>query len=418
MISRRSRNTVVYVPNVGRQRHAEFVAGLPCARSRALYFVGEALFEFEEHQKQSSERRLILTLDRWTLKHLDLVALRLCLERLIRFVLLVEVSVSFQASPTPLGPSDDMFPPRDLDAAALFSGGVDSLSGVLRLSKQVDRLAAVFCAHARQVHVVSLVRALARGPLKRAGVKYVETPAPVMQTTGYSQLRGFFYVLCGAAVAMAGGTKRLVISECGPTMYQPRFGVFDRVTMTTHPFVMARAREAAELVSAATFQLEFPNENATKAEVAALCPERRLLRQAHSCISQRFGDHDGTCYGCIVRRLATYAANLPDAKYARNPLMDNNANATNLLPLLDFSLAFLSAPAELPSYQSELIHAFKKKGLFRRFALDNLAALRQLVRKGKTLSSPVDAIYQRALSVVTREKLDERIDVLAKLGRG
>ena len=87
-------------------------------------------------------------------------------------------------------------------------------------------------------------------------------------------------------------------------------------------------------------------------------------------------------------------------EYARDPTASDTANAGNLLALLDFSLNLLSAPEKMPSYQRESIEDFGKGELFRRFALDNFAALYRLRRRRVTLTPTVDRIYRYALQAL------------------
>lgn len=365
---------------------------------RILLSLGQAVFEFESAQKKSKKSRLEICIEPGLLNAATLKSVSKILERLVTFVLLSQTSISFH-------PSSDEYQTaakgmsRKSKYVALFSGGVDSLSGALLASEKSTSIVNVFCSHMYQGRVISVTRKLSERYFSNKGIDLYEFPVPVMDTTGYSQTRGFLYILTAAAIGVSVGARRIVVSECGPTMHQPKFGPADQTTMTTHPFVLARAQEILDLITP-QLAISTPFENLTKAEVMAVCPKPRAFKESHSCISQRLVLHDGTCYGCVVRLLAGIAAGVPDVDYAHDPTTSTTANAGNLLALLDFSLNYLSAPDQLPSYQREPMEDFGKGDLFRRFALDNFAALYRLRRRRVILTPTVDRIYRQALRVL------------------
>jgi hypothetical protein len=195
-------------------------------------------------------------------------------------------------------------------------------------------------------------------------------------------------------------------------MYQPLFSPLDSVTMTTHPSVLHYARMAIETVLGRPIALVTPFENFTKAEVIALCPRADYIKYTHSCISQRFGSHDGTCYGCVVRRLAAIAAGVEDVHYARDPVADDGANGGNLMSLLLYCHDLLIRPDKMEDFEIDKIRRYAKHDLFRRFALDQFAAL-HVLNQGKR---PIRASIRRLLDAVVTEigphALDERLHVL------
>ena len=97
--------------------------------------------------------------------------------------------------------------------------------------------------------------------------------------------------------------------------------------MTTHPKVVQLAGQAINLLLGRKITIKTPFENLTKAEVVAISPMKPAIKLTHSCITHRFGNHDGTCYGCVLRRLATTAADVPDVKYLKNPIARENTHS-------------------------------------------------------------------------------------------
>lgn len=369
-----------------------------CEPSRTLLAIGQAVFEFEAVTKSAKQRSLEIEVPQSVLSNEQASRLRNVLQDLFAFVLLQEVSVHFVGSKNWQQTSAEGLSEKS-DAIVLFSGGVDSISGTLLASSVVPSVHGVFCAHAHQSRVIALTRRLGETYLRRHKIKLIEIPAPNMDVAGYSQTRGLYYVLSAAAVASVVDAKSTIVSECGPTMYQPKFGPADQVTMTTHPYVMEKTKEIIYLTGSAT-SITLPFEDLTKAEVMAVCPKPKAFTKSHSCISQRLQLHDGTCYGCVVRRLGAIASRSPDVEYANDPITDESATSGNLLSLLSFCSEFLSNPGQMPSYELELIDGYGKHHLFKRFALDNFAALYQLKRSGVQLAPAVDQIFRYTTKVI------------------
>jgi queuosine biosynthesis protein QueC len=197
-------------------------------------------------------------------------------------------------------------------------------------------------------------------------------------------------------------------------MYQPRFSPLDSITMTTHPFVVAKAAQIGSLLLNRELRIMTPFEDLTKAEVIAISPEKDGLRYTHSCISSRFGTHDGTCYGCVIRRLATTAVGVKDVTYSRNPISDSNAHAGNLYSLLGFCHDILTDFRRMKEYERGIIDVYGKRDLFRRFALDNFAAIHRLLSDNKRVVRPVRDLYNSVSREIGAAIFDHRLRELAR----
>jgi hypothetical protein len=245
------------------------------------------------------------------------------------------------------------------------------------------------------------------------GLRISKISVPGIGARGYAQLRGFLYLLSAGAYADKLSARRVVVTECGPTMYQPRFSPLDSTTMTTHPFVVKKAKEVVSLLLKRDVSVITPFENLTKAEVVAICPSKEGLKYTHSCISQRFGTHDGTCYGCVIRRLATIAAGVEDVRYNKNPISDPNARAGNLYSLLSFCSEILTQYNRMEECETGVIEAYHKKNLFRRFALDNFAAILRLLSENKRVVRPIREMYNTVVKQLGSGTLEGRLAELA-----
>jgi len=176
--------------------------------------------------------------------------------------------------------------------------------------------------------------------------------------------------------------------------------------------VMRFASKVIRILLQREIKIVTPFENLTKAEVFAVSPHKSGLRYTHSCISQRFGRHDGTCYGCVIRRLAGIAAGVDDVHYDKNPINDKHARAGNLMSLLAYSYDLLTNYADMDTFEIEMIEAYSKQDLFRRFALDNFAAIHRLIRKRHRVRAPILQMYKSLVARIGTKALDARLDDL------
>ncbi len=397
---------VEYWPEEWSQHRLPFLREYHLAQARNLLSVGRAVFLLEQASRKSVIEEITIHLEPSLSKAAAKDVLE-AIQRLVRFVLVQQVNVSleFDVSSVPRSHSP-IAKDKPGKPICLFSGGLDSLSGALFATNQYKSIRGVYCSHPHQSRVTRTVRQLAAEVFVHTSEPLIEIQAPKLSISGYAQTRGIFYALSGAAVAAALSSDKLLISESGPTMFQPPFAPADSVTMTTHPFVVARTRDIiARFLPTLNIDLQFSE--LTKAEIAALCPRPELVESCHSCVSQRLPLHDGTCYGCVVRRLGTAVAGVRDTEYAVNPLVDEKAHFGNLVALLEFCRDLLLDRNSLSAYQTGIIDQYRKWELFERYALDNFAAL--TLEKDGSLIPPAKQLLDQVVGQVGLPRLLDRI---------
>ena len=120
-----------------------------------------------------------------------------------------------------------------------------------------------------------------------------------------------------------------------------------------------------------------------------------------------------SCYGCVIRRLATIAAGVEDVKYNKNPIADPGARAGNLYSLLVFCYDVLSSFNEMEEYETGTINAYGKQDLFRRFALDNFAAIQVLLSENKRVVRPIRDMYSSLAQKLGARVFEDRLRELA-----
>ena len=351
-------------------RESNFLRYMQFFLERDILRIAFSLFEAEKRLKNNgSIRNIPILLSRQTFKRIDVTRLKGILEELFLLIMLEDVPVEIRDI-------DDIrgrvrrrvsFPRKE--AVVLFSAGVDSYSGIRVAETQYEELLGLFVAHNDQARIIRIVEKMK--PLINTEVRTLY--APGMGTQGYSQLRGFLYILSAGAYAHLCQADNILVTECGPTMYQPLFSPYDSITYTTHPYVLKAAKDVLGLLLDSNLKIVIPFEDLTKAEVISNSGIKDYST-THSCISQRFGDHDGTCFGCVIRQLACLVSGVKDATYNKN-VFEESANQDNLLNALTFSDDLIDDFDNMLPFQKEKIEEFGKHDLFKRYALDNLAGV-------------------------------------------
>ena len=287
----------------------------------------------------------------------------------------------------------------------LFSCGMDSYSGILSASEQFP-VEGAFTLHSDFHTLSSRARALSKKALDPAGIELRTISAPRHSSTT-RMTRGVLYVLNAVLL----GNRNIIVPEIGPTMFQPPFTLLDEISVTTRPHILQSAKRIAEAVTGQSITIIKPNEDLTKAEVAAASPMPEYLKETYSCRSTSFADssapHCGSCYGCVVRRFAVEVAGVPDRRYRADGLTGEGAD--NTAHLLRFSADLLSDPESLPQYTTEIIEKYGKQDLFERFALDNLSGF--LSMSEKSTDNPLQRrLVELVLRAADQDALVERIE--------
>jgi len=337
---------------------------------RDILRVAFSLFEAEKTlKKDGSIESITVLLSRQTFGRVDVAKLKRVLEELFLLIMLEDVPVEIKDTQDIKGRVRKRVSFPKKDAIVLFSAGVDSYSGVKLSEGKYKNLLGLFVAHNDQARIIRIVEDMK--PLLNTEIRTLY--APGMGSTGFSQLRGFLYILSAGVYANLCKADKILVTECGPTMYQPLFSTYDSITYTTHPYVLKAAKDVLDIILGYRVDVIIPFEDLTKAEVISNSGVADYSK-THSCVSQRFGDHDGSCFGCVIKKLASLVSGVKDVAYNRN-IFDVNTKQDNLLQLLAYSDSLLNNYEHMPSFQKEKIEEFGKKDLFQRYALDNLAGL-------------------------------------------
>lgn len=362
---------------------------------RDILRIAFSLFEAEKRlKKNGSVSGITVFLSRQTFRRINVGKLKGVLQELFLLILLEDVNIDIKEVDDIKGRVKKKATFPEKEAIILFSAGVDSYSGIKIAEKKYKNLLGLFVAHNDQCWIIKIV-----GEMKSLIDTEIRTLyAPGMSSLGYSQLRGFVYILSAGVYANLCKADKILVTECGPTMYQPLFSPYDSITYTTHPYVLKAAKDILDILLEVKPKIIIPFEDLTKAEVVSNSGIGDFS-VTHSCISQRFGDHDGTCFGCVIKKLACMVSGVKDVAYNKDMFVEDS-NQDNLMNALTFSSDLLNGYDNMPAFETEKIDEFQKHDLFQRYALDNLAGLMLGTEKQNPL-------YKKFIGM--KEILDERI---------
>lgn len=317
---------------------------------------------------------------------------------------------------------------------ALYSGGVDSTSGLLWSKVTGKSRAALFVNH--QPMLGSWIGSEGSRLLDDAGIP-LKTIATSRTSEQILQLRGLLYAVAGMVVSSHSGCDVLDINECGVTMYQPPLLSNDIVTVTTNPRLLKAAQALVRLVIRKSIEIREPFENLTKAEVIAISGLPSICKSSRSCISSRFVNAEraapecGHCWGCVIKKVGAVASRADPYETAVDVLTQNIGDRANrgeyqtvtenslhnLALLIDFATRALSR--SLPWWTSVQIEKYRKGDLFQRFALDTFVAfhLAHRGRRGGTINRLVEQSYTDVIKsgLLSKEKLEDRIGRLGEM---
>ena len=84
------------------------------------------------------------------------------------------------------------------------------------------------------------------------------------------------------------------------------------------------------------------------------------------------------------------------------------------MSLLTFCYDLLTNYSQMDTYEVEMIEAYSKQDLFRRFALDNFAAIHRLIQQGHRVRSPILQLYRSLIGKIGTKPLSARLRELKK----
>jgi Queuosine biosynthesis protein QueC len=204
---------------------------------------------------------------------------------------------------------------------ALFSGGLDSLSGTLLHAKQHGQIPWLVSV-ASNSHMTSQQQGVYRALAAYTGEADVLLPfsaccanVKLTRLAKKQRARSFLYFCIAALVARRIGTSSILVFENGVTSLNVPISSFltsTRTTRTTHPLVLLEFERMVRTVfDWAAFSVELPYLYYTKAEmVGAIADVKEIVAKTVSCARVRTDRWCGTCTACLLRRQVLWSAGL------------------------------------------------------------------------------------------------------------
>lgn len=209
----------------------------------------------------------------------------------------------------------------------LFSGGLDSLSGVYHTLHSGSEKLCLVSHRSSQPQIGrtqdQLVQALQREfPNRVQHYKFYCNLTGRRAAEETQRTRMFLYASIAASIAATGNLTELSIFENGVTSlnFPRRQDLLNaRATRTTHPKTIALLEDVFSAVSTKKFHIRTPFFWKTKADVVSLLQSdggAELIPSAVSCsrtfLSIGSATHCGECSQCVDRRFASYAAGVEE----------------------------------------------------------------------------------------------------------
>lgn len=352
-------------------RSMKFVLDSPEANS--LYYIANSLFELEKIIKKGGTlpEEIIIPYF-FNLSKEEVLEIESILNKLLLDVLCKDVR--FKLTAGKMKKTRLKFDFEKCDTLCLFSGGVDSTLGILKSKEKYGNVTGLYVSHSGSGKITHKVEKIRRNILHGKNIEIKKMIAPSMGT-GYSQLRGFLYITYAMILSFFCDSKRIIVSECGSTMYQPKFAPMDTITYTTNPYVLGFAKRIGEIFLKKEIDIVTPFENFTKTEMMNLIRDDSILSMTHSCITGRWDRNCGKCYACIARMIGSANLGL-SLDYFRNNCFDEGNDMLD--SFLNFCIDYMTFEENVDYWSLVNIKKFGKEDLFRRTSLDVFLALKKL----------------------------------------
>lgn len=290
--------------------------------------------------------------------------------------------------------------PTNGQAISLFSGGLDSLAGVVWLLKQ--KIKPVLVSHLSNSNASRAQKALSSelNRISNQNIEFYQIHARAKKDSGLSQKirsqmsRSFLYLSIATVFAVGMKISKIFLFENGVMALNIPITT-SRIflnTKTAHPVFLDKFNDLLGILFPVRLEVENPFLEMTKSEVISIIAEqhyRDLVGYSISCsqiLQMRFDkvkvsqvSHCGKCYPCILRRVSVYCSGLEsnDSRYSVNiaDLESIPIDGQKILrELADFFRTLLSYQSdddvvlEYPYFQIEKRDSEKLIDVYKRYA--------------------------------------------------
>lgn len=250
------------------------------------------------------------------------------------------------------------FPPRlsDRDCVCLFSGGMDSLLGALKLQNEGRTPFLVSQGSPKEITPQKYLSNALKLDGYRFEGKVSEKWRPPYE--GSTRARSIIFFAYGVAAAEAHGFGELFIPENGLIAINPPFTprrLGSLSTRTTHPHFLSELEAVLHGVGLKVGLLN-PFEGVTKGTMLKQSKSKNLeslVSNSYSCgKGKRLNGQCGRCVPCLIRRAAFHAAGVKDRTLYKTDLTKSKKNDDVMAARFAAAKAAKSSKAELTRWAS------------------------------------------------------------------
>lgn len=245
----------------------------------------------------------------------------------------------------------------DRDTICLFSGGLDSLLGALRLVEDGQKPFLISQGSTKEVGPqIRLATEIGLHNHRFDGRVNERWTTPYEGSTRGRSLIFFAY---GVVAASAHGLAEVIVPENGLIAINPPFTprrVGSLSTRTTHPHFLSELEAVLQAVGE-NVRLRNIFEGKTKGEMMSECADPRVAQLSASSYScgkgKRRNGQCGRCVPCLIRRAAFHKAGIPDGSQYFSDLSRSARNDDVMAARIATARVRTASPAEMTRWATK-----------------------------------------------------------------
>jgi len=213
-----------------------------------------------------------------------------------------------------------------LDDIVLFSGGVDSLSGSIKMI-QKNPNTALLNNPSNRILFGKIKKILDHELFTNTYTYFINSKIKTdIDRSRISDTRGLLYLVSGYALSKNLKSKRLHFCENGGQLLDVILGnevyVNSYATKNTNLKYLKLIEKLISKFEGVTFPINYIFKNNTKAEIISKYLNEELINLSWSCYSLRSSKMCGSCWNCFITKMSSITADVirDESKYEYNPL--------------------------------------------------------------------------------------------------
>lgn len=309
----------------------------------------------------------------------------------------------------------------------LFSGGVDSISGALKVLSQNPEGILLHINTSKSIFG-KMRRVITNEAFSRNQTYCISARIKAKRHRSFfSNTRGLLFLTASYVVSRLLHSEKVVFCENGAQMLDIMMGsiAYDNAVSTknTNPRYLQAVNNLLCEFEGTSFKVDYALKDTTKSEAISEFLDKELLKKSWSCYSTRMrSEMCGSCWNCFTTKMSSVAAGFPDTlRFEVDPLSEdlNSALFSDNQRILYNMLVFYS---KVINRNEKVMAELEKCGdvfhnpeeLATRFALDLYLGVSECISKNNRKNG-LGKKAEELLSGIDHSLLDNRRESLAKL---